>query len=150
MCDETRTMDPSSLGGVAAARVMGTVIQHVSASGALLFEWSPFDHFDITDLDAASRTTASVNWTHGNALTLDVDGNLIVSFRSLSEITKIDTRTGAVIWRMGGLKNQFTFQDAGALAFSFQHGVRLTAPDHLLLLDNLGDPSGSRAERYEY
>jgi len=118
--------------------------------GELLFRWSPFDHFDITDLDPASRTGANVNWTHGNSLDLDSDGNLIVSFRSLSEITKIDTRTGAVLWRMGGLKNQFTFQDAGALAFSFQHGVRLTAPDHLLLLDNLGDPSGSRAERYEY
>src|SRR2546430_9338644 len=51
---------------------------------------------------------------------------------------------------MGGLKNQFVFQDAGAPAFSFQHGVRLTAPAHLLLLDNLGDPTASRAERYVY
>jgi len=150
MCDEMRTMDLSGLGGVANAQVMGTVVQHISSVGELLFRWSPFDHFDITDLDPASRTGANVNWTHGNSLDLDSDGNLIVSFRSLSEITKIDTRTGAVLWRMGGLKNQFTFQDAGALAFSFQHGVRLTAPDHLLLLDNLGDPSGSRAERYEY
>src|SRR5439155_23318486 len=45
---------------------------------------------------------------------------------------------------------QFVFQDAGAPAFSFQHGVRLTAPAHLLLLDNLGDPTASRAERYVY
>jgi len=150
MCDETRTMDLSSLGGVAAARVMGTVIQHVSASGALLFEWSPFDHFDITDLDAASRTTASVNWTHGNALTLDVDGNLIVSFRSLSEITKIDTRTGAVIWRMGGLRNQFTFQGGAQSGFEHQHGVRVAGPGELTLLDNLGNPNASSGERYIY
>src|SRR5213592_2294047 len=111
MCDEMRTMDLSGLGGVANAQVMGTVVQHISSAGELLFRWSPFDHFDITDLDPASRTGANVNWTHGNSLDLDSDGNL---------------------------------------AFSFQHGVRLTAPDHLLLLDNLGDPSGSRAERYEY
>src|SRR2546428_777778 len=150
MCDETRTMDLSGLGGVANAQVMGTVVQHVSSVGELLFQWNPFDHFEITDLAPASRTGPSVNWMHGNSLDLDSDGNLIVSFRSLSEITKIDTRTGAVLWRMGGLKNQFTFQDAGAPAFSFQHGVRLTAPAHLLLLDNLGDPAGSRAERYAY
>ncbi len=150
MCDETRTMDLSGLGGVANAQVMGTVVQHVSSVGELLFQWNPFDHFEITDLAPASRTGPSVNWMHGNSLDLDSDGNLIVSFRSLSEITKIDTRTGAVLWRMGGLKNQFAFQDAGAPAFSFQHGVRLTAPAHLLLLDNLGDPAGSRAERYAY
>ena len=150
MCDETRTMDLSGLGGVANAQVMGTVVQHVSAAGALSFQWNPFDHFEITDLDPSNRTGPTVNWTHGNSLDLDTDGNLIVSFRSLSEITKIDTRTGAVLWRMGGLKNQFTFQSAGALAFSFQHGVRLTAPGHLLLLDNLGDPTGSRAKRFAY
>src|SRR5437764_841407 len=150
MCDETRTMDLSGLGGVANAQVMGTVVQHVSSEGDLLFQWDPFDHFEITDLVPASRTGPSVNWMHGNSLDLDTDGNLIVSFRSLSEITKIDTRTGAVLWRMGGLKNQFVFQDVGAPAFSFQHGVRLTAPAHLLLLDNLGDPTASRAERYVY
>ncbi|MGH7568532.1 MAG: aryl-sulfate sulfotransferase, partial [Gemmatimonadales bacterium] len=94
MCDETRTMDLSALGGVANAQVTGTVVQHVSATGALLFQWSPFDHFAITDLDAADRTGASVNWTHGNALDLDSDGNLVVSFRSLSEVTGIDTHTG--------------------------------------------------------
>src|SRR5439155_10950528 len=150
MCDDTRTMDLSGVGGVASAKVTGTVVQHVSGDGTLLFQWNPFDHFSIEDLPLADRTGPTVNWTHGNALDLDTDGNLVVSFRSLNEITKIDTRTGAVLWRMGGLKNQFTFQDAGALAFSFQLGVLLTAPDHLLLLDNLGDPSGSRAERYEY
>jgi hypothetical protein len=150
LCDETRTMDLSGVGGVADAQVTGTVVQHVSPTGALLFQWSPFDHFAITDLDSASRGGATVNWTHGNALDLDADGNLLVSFRSLSEITKIDTHTGAVIWRMGGLRNQFTFQNAPTPAFTFQHGVRLTAPERLLLLDNLGDPTGSRAERYVY
>jgi hypothetical protein len=150
MCDDTRTMDLSTLGGVAAAQVTGTVIQHVSAAGDLQFQWSPFDHFEITDLDSASRTGANVNWTHGNSLDRDAEGNLVVSFRSLSEITKIDARTGAVLWRMGGRKNQFTFEDAPTPAFSFQHGVRLTGPGHLLLLDNMGDPTGSWAERYVY
>lgn len=150
MCDETRTMDLSTLGGVANAQVTGTDVQHVTAAGGLLFQWSPFDHFEITDLDSASRAGPSVNWTHGNSLDLDTDGNLIVSFRSLSEITKIDTRTGAVLWRMGGLRNQFAFLDAPTPAFARQHGVRLTAPRRLLLLDNLGDPAGSRAERYVY
>ena len=149
MCDEVRTLNLSDLGGRASAQVMGTVIQHVSASGALLFQWSPFDHFDIADLDSNSRAGASVNWTHGNSLDLDADGNIVVSFRNLNEITKIDTRTGAVLWRMGGVRNQFTFQGAPT-AFALQHSLRLTAPGELLLLDNLGDPTSSRVERYAY
>jgi hypothetical protein len=148
MCDDTRTVDLSAVGGVAAARVTGTVIQHLDRSGKLLFEWSAFDHFDITDLPAVDRAGVNVNWTHGNALDLDGDGNLVVSFRSLSEITKIDVHTGAVIWRMGGLRNQFTFEGAGTPAFAHQHGVRVVAPGEIVLLDNLGEPGASRAERY--
>jgi hypothetical protein len=150
MCDEVRTMDLSAVGGVANAQVMGTVIQHLSAAGDVLFEWSPFDHFDITDLDSASRAGSNVNWTHGNSIDLDVDGNLVVSFRSLNELTKIDTRTGAVIWRMGGARNQFMFDDVGQSPFSFQHALRVTSPGHLMLLDNLGDPTSSRVERFAY
>jgi hypothetical protein len=130
--------------------VTGTVIQHVGATGALLFQWSPFDHFDITDVDAAERSGASVNWTHGNALDLDADGNLLVSFRNLNEITKIDVTTGAVVWRLGGLRNQFALLDTPSPAFARQHGVRVVGAGGLLLLDNLGNPAGSRAERYVY
>lgn len=148
MCDETRTMDLTAHGGVAGARVTGTSIQHVSSSGALLFQWSPFDQFSITDVPVSERTGSSVNWTHGNALDKDADGNLLVSFRNLDEITKINVSSGDVMWRMGGLRNQFTFSDLSGTAFSHQHGARVVSPGHLILLDNLGNPSESRSENY--
>ncbi len=148
MCDESRTVDLTPYGGLAAARVTGTVVQHIAADGALLFEWSPFDHFAITDVDEAERRGATVNWTHGNAIDLDTDGSLLVSFRNLSEITKIDTRTGAVLWRLGGRRNQFTFLDTPAPAFAHQHGVRIAGGSTFVILDNIGNPSESRAERY--
>jgi hypothetical protein len=78
---------------------------------------------------------------------MDADGNLVVSFRSLSEITKIDTRTGAVLWRMRGSRNQFTFPDS-APPFLRQHGVRVVEGG-FVLLDNFGETAGSRAERYQ-
>jgi hypothetical protein len=149
MCDETRVMDLTAIGGVSQANVTGTVIQHLDRSDALHFEWSPFDHFAITDLDSASRAGPVVNWTHGNALDFDLDGNLLVSFRSLSEITKIEPLTGTVLWRMGGMANQFTFPRPGS-PFSHQHGLRMTQPGELQVLDNLGEPTGSRAERYSF
>lgn len=148
LCDETRTMDLTASGGVAAARVTGTVVQHVAAGGNLLFQWSPFDHFDITDAPLADRSGAAVNWTHGNALDHDTDGNIVVSFRTLGEITKIDAKTGAVIYRLGGKQNQFTFSGTPMPAFSRQHGLRVDGPGSLVLLDNTGDPTESRAEHY--
>jgi hypothetical protein len=143
-------MNLSAVGGVANAQVMGTVIQHVSAAGDVLFEWSPFDHFDVdlSILETADVATPVINWTHGNALDVDGDGNLLVSFRNLSEVTKIDTRTGAVVWRMGGARNQITLEHSAAPAFARQHGLRATSGGQLTLLDNLGNPAGSRAERY--
>jgi hypothetical protein len=148
MCDETRSMDLSASGGHADAQVTGTGVQHLSAAGELRFAWSPFDHLEITDLDAASLAQPVVNWTHGNAIALDDDGNLLISFRNLSEITKIDTGTGAVMWRFGGARNHFSLVGAGSPPFARQHGLRIPRRGELVLLDNLGDATRSRAERY--
>jgi hypothetical protein len=149
LCDDTRAMNLSAFGGVASAQVTGTVIQHVVADGSLLFEWSPFDHFEITDVDPRERTGPLVNWTHGNAIDFDTDGNLIVSFRNLNEVTKIDARTGDVLWRFGGRKNEFRIVDGPTPSFAGQHSARAYAAGALMLLDNMGDPAQSRAERYE-
>lgn len=149
LCDRIRTLDLSHLGGGDRMRVIGTDVQHVDPDGTLLFTWSPFDHFEIEGIDPEEVRDSTFNWTHGNALDLDMDGHLLVSFRNLSEITKIDTRTGAVVWRLGGSHNQFAFPTTPP-AFVRQHSVRVTGPDRFLLLDNLGDPAGSRAERYVY
>jgi hypothetical protein len=147
ICDETRTMDLTSFGGSPQARVTGTVVQHVDAGGNLVFHWSVFDHFAVGDLDPQVLAGAVVNWTHGNALEIDVDGNLLASFRNLNEITKINVGTGAVMWRLGGKRNQFAFL-AGTSPFVQQHSVRRTAPNQYVIFDNLGAGTESRAERW--
>jgi hypothetical protein len=148
MCDETRTTDLTTLGGVADAHVTATSIQHVDKTGKLLFNWSPFDHFELSDGQSTDYKSTNVNWTHGNSFDFDVDGNLLVSFRNLNEITKIDALTGAVIWRFGGRRNQFTISGSASPTFLGQHSVRAVAPGELMLLDNIGDPRKSRAEVY--
>jgi hypothetical protein len=117
----------------------------------MMFEWSPFEHFsiDFQTIDPADRAGPTINWTHGNAFDLDSAGNLLISFRNLSEITKIDTRKGSVLWRLGGRANQFALAGEGITLFSRQHGLRVAGAGRMLLLDNLGDPAGSRAVKYE-
>ncbi len=148
LCDENRTLDLTEHGGHSAARVTGTSIQQVARDGSLLFHWSPFDHLAITDLDPAERTGPTVNWTHGNSLDLDRDGHLLVSFRNLGEITKIHTSDGTVLWRLGGLANQFLFVDTPVPAFARQHSVRASGRGLIVMLDNSGDPTEARAEHF--
>lgn len=147
LCDDTQILDLTPYGGNPRAQVTGTVIQHMGRSGSLLFEWSPFNQFLITDLDSIDRRGSTVNWTHGNALEIDTDGNLLVSFRSLSEITKINVQTGDIMWRMGGRRNQFTFAGPAETGFFRQHSVRAVAPNTIIVLDNSGG-TFSRFERY--
>ncbi len=147
LCDETRTMDLSSVGGVAAASVTATVLQHLAPNGQLLFEWNSFDHFAITDLPLADRTASPINFTHGNGIAIDHDGNLLLSFRSLSEVTKVDRTTGDIIWRFGGLQNQFTIQNDPKGFFERQHGMRPAGPGQIQFLDN-GSAPPSRMVRY--
>lgn len=148
MCDEVRDLDLSAIGGPGNARVSGTGVQHRTASGEVRFAWSPFDHFEVTSFEQPVPGQPNVNWTHGNAIALDDDGNLLISFRNLSEITKIDTRTGAVRWRLGGAHNEFVFEGPASPPFARQHGIRLAERGDVVLLDNLGDAAGSRTLRY--
>lgn len=148
MCNDEQVMDLTGIGGMSNVNTIWTVIQHVSADGSLLFEWNSFDHFEITDNPLPNLAQATIiNVTHGNSLLVGPDGNLIVSFRELGEITKIDLATGAVIWRFGGLANQFTLLGDPKGSFEGQHGLALLENGELQFLDN-GLVAPSRLVRY--
>jgi len=82
---------------------------------------------------------------HGNSLALSLDGNLLLSSRNLNEITKIDIRTGNVIWRMGGKANMFKF--ISGEPFAYQHDVRQLPNGNLTVFDNHGTPDSPAASR---
>lgn len=132
MCNRTVEI-PVTLG---TATVISTVIQHVGADGTPLFEWDALDHFSLSDIGLSEIPAATINFTHGNSLDLSADGNLLVSFRSLNEITKINSITGEVIWRLGGLASDFTFPNDTAGPVHWPHGLRAVGPNEIQLLDN--------------
>jgi len=149
LCNETRDEDLSEYGGPVDSKVTWTVLQKLSPAGILEWEWHSADHFEVTDgATEIDGGTISMNLTHGNAVDFDSDGNLLVSFRNLNEITKIDATTGDIIWRMGGKNNEFTFPGDPKGEFRRQHGVRVVEPGVIQLLDNSDQPP-SRLLRYE-
>lgn len=147
LCDREIPTDLSSRGGAADGSVNWTVLQHVGAGGELLFEFDTSEHFSLDDTDPDVIDGAdAVNLTHGNSIEFDADGNVLLSFRNLNEVTKVDVTTGEVVWRLGGLANQFAIDDP-TRDFLGQHGVRLVEPGVVQLLDN-GKEAPSRLVRY--
>ena len=147
LCQNPVPTDLSSRGGDPNGIVDWTVLQRVSAGGVLEFEFNSADHFSLDDIDQSAFVGATVvNITHGNAIGLDTGGDVIVSWRSLDEVTKISGSTGGVIWRLGGVANQFTVVD-DTRAFQRPHGLRVVGPGLIQLLDN-GTVAPSRFVRY--
>ena len=138
-------------GGNPNAIVAGLVIQELDVDGNVVFQWRSWDHFDFTD-SKVDLTANVIDYVHGNAIELDFDGNLLLSSRSLDEITKIDRQTGEIIWRLGGKKNEFTFIDDPDPFFS-QHDIRRLPNGNITLFDNRSQRDStytySRAVEYE-
>lgn len=147
---EFREMDLTAFGGLTNANVRGIVVEHQRDNAPPLL-WRTFDHFNVTDASPdISLIGANVNPWHGNAIDLDNDGHLLVSFRNCDEITKINAQTGEIIWRWGGRNNQFTFINDPLNGFSHQHGIRRLSNGNVILFDNgnLHTPPVSRAVEY--
>lgn len=154
MAYDKQTIDMSQIvpGGHPQATVKGFVLQELDANREVVFEWRSWDHFNITDaVSTVILTNAVVDYCHGNSMERDTDGNIILSFRHLSEITKISRETGDIIWRMGGENNQFTFiNDTGSPPFSYQHDARRTSAGTLLLYNNANYLNPQRSNVKEY
>jgi hypothetical protein len=101
--------------------------------GRVLFRWKAWDHILETD---QRETLPGPEVDHPNSLDFDADGNYVVSFRQTDEIMKIDSSTGAILWRFGGVHNQFRIVGDPLGGFSGQHSVRVLPNGNLLLFDN--------------
>jgi hypothetical protein len=144
MIHARRVIDLSAIipGGSNEAEVIGCVIQEVDKDNKLVFQWRSWDHIGLPDtFEPFDRNP--LRYTHCNSVEVDRDGNLLVSFRNLYEVTKIDRQTGEILWRMGGRQNEFEFlNDDG---FTIQHDARRLANGHITLYDN-GDARADDGE----
>lgn len=147
-------MDTIVPGGDSSAIVVGLIIQELDSDKNVVFQWRSWDHFQITDV----TQDIGLNWlwidyVHGNAIELDLDGNLLISCRNMDEITKINRQTGEIVWRLGGEKarnNDFLFI-SDPVTFSHQHDIRRLPNGNISLFDNgnLHSPQFSRAVEYQ-
>jgi len=130
------TADLTAFGGPSDGRIIEGVVQEIDiASRRLLFEWHSLDH---VPLDESYRTyptePGQFDYLHLNSIGVDRDGNLLVGARHTSTVYKLHRRTGAVIWRLGGKRNDFRMGPGAG--FNFQHDARRHADGAITIFDN--------------
>jgi hypothetical protein len=123
----------SSVRGSPREIVLDSVVQEIDVpTGLVLFQWDSLDHVPFSDsyqpLPHQGGPHGNHNpfdYFHVNSVVPDDDGNLIISARNTWAAYKVDQRTGAVIWRLGGKRSSFRM--GPGTTFAFQHDVRVRA-----------------------
>lgn len=142
--------DASTLAGYSAgSEIAGHQVFRVTASGQWKVVHDAWKEFSLDE--AYEPPQPSGDFDHPNSLSFDADSNLVISYRVLGTVAKIDRHNGRVMWRLGGLKSDFTFTNDPEDGFSAQHNAQIIAKDHLLVFDNgwRHSPQYTRALEYE-
>jgi hypothetical protein len=138
--------DLTALGGPKDGVLFDGVIQEIDiATGKLIFEWKASDHVQPSDsyapLPEGDSAHLPYDYFHANAVGLAADGNIIASSRHLWTTFKINRKTGALMWRLGGKKSDFQIDEKAK--FAWQHDFRQRRDGSYSVFDNgagIGQP----------
>ncbi len=134
------------------AYVQATVIQEVQ-DGALIMQWSSTDYPEFYAYSireerlAVSNEELYVDYMHFNAIAIDQDtGDLLLSFRSLSALVKVDRETGEILWVLGGEGDMFGLSETELM--SYQHFPQILEDGTITVFDNGTEYEQTRALEY--
>ncbi len=149
---DQRIIDMSALvpGGHPQARVTGYHVLEMDAEDNPIFIWRCWDHYKVTDAEYVNLKQRNIDFLHTNSIDIDHDGHFLTTPKLLNEITKINSSTGDIIWRLGGKNNQFTYVGFDDFIYR-QHTVRVLDNGHYLVFDNgnFHEPQYSRALEFK-
>jgi len=125
------------------------VVQEIDvATGRPLFEWHSLDHVPRSESYFTPPPDGPLDpgdYFHVNSVSLDDDGNLLVSARNTSAVYKLDRRTGEIIWRLGGKKSDFRMGPNAR--FWWQHDAQRRADGTITMFDDGAAPPKEKASR---
>ena len=115
------------------------IIQRLDPAGAPTWTWNSKDHVDEAE-GLVDRTEH--DYAHINSMQELASGDVVASFRNLSQVMLIagsdraGVARGDVIWRLGGLRNDFDFVDDPYGGPCAQHAAQVLPNGHLMIFDN--------------
>jgi hypothetical protein len=134
---ETVPADLTAVGGPTDGSVIDSVFQEVDiATGQVLLEWRGLDHIAVAE--SHQPYNEPYDYLHLNSIDVLPDGHLLVSARATWALYKLDRRTGAVIWRLGGTASDFALGPGAR--FSWQHDAAPVADGRITVFDDAAGP----------
>jgi Arylsulfotransferase (ASST) len=126
---------------------MDAVVQEIDIkTGLVLFEWHALDHIPISESFFKTNAPGLVyDPYHLNSVSIDTDGNLIISMRNTWGVYKVNSQTGAVMWTLGSNQNQF--KRGPGTSTVFQHDVLAQPGGVFTMFDDGGGPPVVRPGR---
>ncbi len=134
-----KPMDLSPYGGPRDGLILDGIVQEIDVEGGqVLFEWHSLEHVDVGEsfYTPPNDPTNRFDYFHINSVEEDGEDHLLVSARRTSGVYKIDRRTGEVVWRLGGKRNDFEMGEGAD--FAYQHDARRQPDGAITLFDNYG------------
>lgn len=139
---------PAGLKPAPYIKVAVPVIQEVK-DDKVVWQWEasnyPEFYGNSVEHNKYGDTSLTQDYMHINSMSIDPrDSNLIVSFRTQDQVIKIDHKTGAILWRLGGKTSDFALMPDQK--FLRQHNAKIINTNTLMLFDN-GDSTLRRKSR---
>lgn len=105
-------------------KMEGDYLVERTTGGKTVWEWRAWEHMDPAAYPITSPSDSRSEWTHGNGMAELPDGNILLSFRNISTVVRINRRSGAIDWKLG------------APPLSGQHAPTPLPNGNILLFDN--------------
>lgn len=121
--------------------VLNSIVQEIDIkTGLVLFQWDALDHIPLTDsYEYAPSTSGQVlDPYHLNSVSLDANGNLVISMRNTNAVYDVNVVTGAVQWTLGGRHSSFKMGTGTRTAF--QHDAVVQSNGDITIFDDGGGP----------
>jgi arylsulfate sulfotransferase len=100
-------------------------LMKLDRSGNLVWQW------DTSQEHPTGNRPYIQPW--GNYISFDELGHIVVSFRRISQVWKVNKDTREVMWRLG---RDGTIRTEGNDSFLLQHAASFSSPDELMMFDN--------------
>jgi hypothetical protein len=142
----------ASWGGPANATILDHIVQEVTPAGAVAWSWRVSDHISVNETSQHWREAelAGPGGPHGeydpyhwNSIEW-TDGGVLLSFRHLDALYKVNRSNGAIAWKLGGSTRPGSltvlgdpkFAPGGGGGFGGQHDARILSDGTLTLYDD--------------
>ena len=140
------TANLTSIRGPADQAVIDGIVQEIDIrTGKVLFSWDSADHVPYSQSEQPLPSSASTpwDWFHINAVKPTSDGNLLIDARNTWTTYKVSSRTGQIIWQLGGKASSFKLEaapgqslnNAGEI-FAWQHDPEQIGRNTYTVFDN--------------